>query len=414
MAGKKRKTTTKQTAKANSSRQMYSVIWFAIAIFLMFVVFMKGQNIWTAIHNFMFGVFGVTAYFYPFLLGFVAVLFAMDKTSGSITAKIVESAVLIMLIGGCVDIFAPHNSQFTFWGHLANAYTTGISLKSGGFFGALIGYPLYAGFGKTGAAITIIILMFVFLMIITGTTLISLFKTVAKPVKAVSAQAESAYQSRAQREENLQENGKKGNLKVIKGFNVDIPVDDIPEKREKKNESLNSKQRKVVSTYFDGEEQPEVEPIDEETNINTALKVASDEAKEESADKIKIDFEKEKSDFVEDMSEKEASFTIGYKYPPTSLLKAIKETDRKAREAELDSTAEHLVEILRSFGVETRVVDISKGPTVTRYELQPCAGVKISKITNLADDIALNLATAGVRIEAPIPNKAAVAYFHHM
>ena len=74
----------------------------------------------------------------------------------------------------------------------------------------------------------------------------------------------------------------------------------------------------------------------------------------------------------------------------------------------MDATANHLVETLRSFGVETRIVDISRGPTVTRYELQPCAGVKISKITNLADDIALNLATAGVRIEAPIPNKAAV------
>lgn len=67
-----------------------------------------------------------------------------------------------------------------------------------------------------------------------------------------------------------------------------------------------------------------------------------------------------------------------------------------------------MVDTLKSFGVETRIVDISRGPTVTRYELQPCAGVKISKITNLADDIALNLATAGVRIEAPIPNKAAV------
>ena len=67
-----------------------------------------------------------------------------------------------------------------------------------------------------------------------------------------------------------------------------------------------------------------------------------------------------------------------------------------------------MVRTLRSFGVETRIVDISRGPTVTRYELQPCAGVKISKITALADDIALNLAAGNVRIEAPIPNKAAV------
>lgn len=66
------------------------------------------------------------------------------------------------------------------------------------------------------------------------------------------------------------------------------------------------------------------------------------------------------------------------------------------------------MDTLKSFGVETRIINISRGPSVTRYELQPAAGVKISKITNLSDDIALNLATVGVRIEAPIPGKAAV------
>ena len=75
---------------------------------------------------------------------------------------------------------------------------------------------------------------------------------------------------------------------------------------------------------------------------------------------------------------------------------------------ELRANADLLVDTLRSFGVETRIVDISRGPAVTRYELQPSAGVKISRITNLADDIALNLAAGGVRIEAPIPNKAAI------
>ena len=75
---------------------------------------------------------------------------------------------------------------------------------------------------------------------------------------------------------------------------------------------------------------------------------------------------------------------------------------------ELRSNAEKLVTTLQSFGVQTRIIDIARGPAVTRYELQPSAGVKISKITNLADDIALNLAASGVRIEAPIPNKPAV------
>ena len=90
------------------------------------------------------------------------------------------------------------------------------------------------------------------------------------------------------------------------------------------------------------------------------------------------------------------------------MLNKTKKTARADTTAELKHNADKLVDVLRSFGVETRIIDISRGPTVTRYELQPSAGVKISKITGLADDIALNLAAAGVRIEAPIPNKPAV------
>ena len=97
-----------------------------------------------------------------------------------------------------------------------------------------------------------------------------------------------------------------------------------------------------------------------------------------------------------------------YRLPPVSLLKLPKNTSNADVSEELKLNASKLVETLKSFGVQTRIVDITRGPTVTRYELQPSTGVKISKITGLADDIALNLATAGVRIEAPIPNKPAV------
>ena len=97
-----------------------------------------------------------------------------------------------------------------------------------------------------------------------------------------------------------------------------------------------------------------------------------------------------------------------YRLPPVSLLKLPHNPRSEDVSEELKQNASKLVETLKSFGVQTRIVDITRGPTVTRYELQPSTGVKISKITGLADDIALNLATAGVRIEAPIPNKPAV------
>lgn len=101
--------------------------------------------------------------------------------------------------------------------------------------------------------------------------------------------------------------------------------------------------------------------------------------------------------------------TFVYHFPPVDLLKQA-DNDRNSEdaEAEMKNNADTLVDTLKSFGVQTRIVDIHRGPTVTRYELQPSAGVKISKITSLSDDIALNLAAAGVRIEAPIPGKAAV------
>ncbi len=398
-------------------RQLLSVIWFAVAVFLLCVVFIPGQNVWLAIHNFIFGVFGVTAYFYPFLLGFVAVLFAMDKIGGSMNAKVIESGILVILVGAAVDIFTKHNAALTFWQHLTAAYKSGSHLKSGGFLGALVGQPLYLAFGKTGAAITAILLIFVFLMIITGTTLMSLFRTIARPVKSISEQAENAYQARLERESEEAQSGKQ--LKVIKGFNVDIPVDDIPEKRNIPKTSLDEKQRKVVSAYY-GETaesepessaatEPEEETDDIKPEIETALKAAKNEAE---AEKRVIPTEKtaeptKPAEFSVPEKETEPK-AEGYSYPPLSLLNKSKATDTAALSAELDHTAGHLVDTLKSFGVETRIVDISRGPTVTRYELQPCAGVKISKITNLADDIALNLATAGVRIEAPIPNKAAV------
>lgn len=97
-----------------------------------------------------------------------------------------------------------------------------------------------------------------------------------------------------------------------------------------------------------------------------------------------------------------------YVFPSITLLNEPQPRNTALDSEQLKQNAQRLVDTLQSFGVQTRIIDISRGPAVTRYELQPSAGVKISKITNLADDIALNLAASGVRIEAPIPGKPAV------
>ena len=142
---------------------------------------------------------------------------------------------------------------------------------------------------------------------------------------------------------------------------------------------------------------------DRQTAVHEQKKAAVEKKPEKKAEKAAESLPDDKTGItVETESAKE------YRYPPLSLLEEGTSGDGVDIGDELKQNAELLVDTLKSFGVETRIINISRGPSVTRYELQPAAGVKISKITNLSDDIALNLATVGVRIEAPIPGKAAV------
>ena len=407
MAGKrkKRRSTTANSAATtkavnNAKRQVVSIVLFALAVFMMCIILIPGENVWNALHNFLFGVFGVTAFVYPIILGVTAVLFALDKCYGSASAKIVEASILSVFISAAVDIFGGKNG-IVFAEYIKTAYTNGMQLKSGGFIGALIGRPLVGMFGKTGAAITIILLMFVLLMLISGTTLIAFFKTIAKPVQKIEKHAEDAFVKRAERmvdEENDVPKRRRRN-------DIDISVDDIPEKRKVDVDGLNERQKHVIETYNGIDVDETTGEVVNEIETTPNKKKTEEKVVLTGTEEAEIEAEIENTQKTSGMIVTE---DVGYKFPPISLLKAPTFEDSLAAGTDLDTTAAHLVDTLRSFGVETRIVDISRGPTVTRYELQPCAGVKISKITNLADDIALNLATAGVRIEAPIPNKAAV------
>ncbi len=136
--------------------------------------------------------------------------------------------------------------------------------------------------------------------------------------------------------------------------------------------------------------------------INPVVKALNEYSAEEAQDPT-ADGEPEQSDEDEPVDEEQ------YILPPTTLLDEVVAGKTQADiQKELDANSQKIVETLRSFGVQTRIIGVCRGPTVTRYELQPAAGVKISKITGLADDIALNLAASGIRIEAPIPGKPAV------
>ena len=107
MATKKKSNQNKQNnshSKQKSKKQLRAIIWFALSVFLLFVVLIPGENVWNVLHNFMFRLFGVTAYAYPFLLGAIAIVYAKDKEGSTANAKIIESIVLVVLLGAFINV----------------------------------------------------------------------------------------------------------------------------------------------------------------------------------------------------------------------------------------------------------------------------------------------------------------------
>ncbi len=398
MAAKKgsaKKSGSKTSVKSNKQgrQQAISVVLFGISLLMLANVLIPSENAWKAIHDFLFGLFGWLTYIVPIFLIVVSVIYAMGKLREQTLLRVIGSAVIFLLIGGAIDIFLPHPVPAEgFNAHLNTAYLNGVAFKNAGFFGGLVGHPLFMAFGQAGAGVTICVLIFVVVLLTTGIGIIPFFKALGKPIAGIEKGVSNSFQKRIDNKTEVSVN------------DIDIPIGNGKKKKEV-DESVDQMGQRVISTYHGEDVVPtdDTEPDEASPTVGEALAAAKREAKRNKkiADEARSEIEEAAAEDIEMVRE-------GYKYPPIDLLKKDEIGNAGSIEAEMEQTADRLVETLRSFGVETRIVDISRGPTVTRYELQPSAGVKISKITNLADDIALNLAAAGVRIEAPIPGKAAV------
>ncbi len=442
-AARKSAKTAKAAASNTSRRQVGAIVLFAIAVLLLFVLLIPGGNVWAALQGFIFGLFGVCAYVWPFILIYVALMTSLDKDRVDLRAKILEATALIFLICAAVHIFAYQGSVDSYSGDIANAYRLGLDTHNGGAIGAIIGGIFLVLFAsKIPAGITIILLIFVMLLVTSGTTLAKFFKDLYKPVKKVSETAGEHFEERArlseerrQRQIELQNERFRFNPDVElgpepgKGKRLD--TDDITEaelqmtagKRKRKSaKAAESKNPKTANIYA-FQEDMNADPVEDITASSKPVPSSEKKAEVRLDDIVKKaakrgpDAASEKAAKAEPAAEPSGDPTLasgtdpdkpGYQLPPLTCLKAPSARSGASSEAELRSNAQKLVDVLQSFGVKTTLVDISRGPSVTRYELAPAAGVKISRITGLADDIALNLASGSVRIEAPIPNKAAV------
>lgn len=395
MAAKRKKSRRKTKAQLHAQNQVLAVVLCTVGLLFFFLAFVRGSEGWLASHNVLLGLFGWSSFFIGPVFVYISVMASFDKLSDDLPVRAALTAILLCMISAAFQIYLAGQPEYdTFAGLFRQLYADGLALRGGGIVSAVFGLPLML-LGAPGDRIAVSLLLFLLVMIITKSTIAGMLRAARKPVEKIADGYQELTSGMA--------------APAVKAAAapalIDIPLDDpapAPANGRAK--------KKLLDTLADtreaaGKPAPAGEIVPDEAGRQIYIDdIINRVARKDLADKPAASAPAAPVPAPEPKPDPPA-----YVLPPITLLREPKTGWRDASSAEeLRQNAQRLVDTLQSFGVQTRIIDISRGPAVTRYELQPSAGVKISKITSLADDIALNLAAAGVRIEAPIPNKAAV------
>lgn len=392
------------------------VVLFALSVLFFFISVIKGQGAWLFLHNLYVGAFGMFAsWVFPILTIVITVLYSIKEHEPKLLlVKSAESVAMILFISAFIHICRNQPGD-VFKEAVVNSYNSAPEIFNGGFFGAVLGW-LMLTFGKAPAVIVDLILIFVVFMFLSGITIIQFLKGAAKPATATYDKVKPAIDEKIEQRKRAK-------------AAIDVPLDPVAPSEENEQESDKSKKKKKKKDESEAPQSEEMrvsQQIIDDINAAIEKKKAEkvhnnsqivqepksideivENATDSNAKKASSDNDKASEKF-EVTGEQMNSTVEDYVIPPVSLLKAAKHAKEKDISNELKNSAEKLVETLHSFNVDATITDISRGPSVTRYELKPATGIRISKITTLTDDIALNLAATSIRIEAPIPGKSAV------
>ena len=455
-----------------SHRSAIMFVYLIVSLLLMTVAFIPGRNVWASIRGFFFGFFGLGFYLFDIFLLVIGVRVALNSlrrsciftTVCAFLASGMFSAVVHLTVN---SISAGGKEEFI--SQLVKAYELGMGFNegfvvTGGVLGAVFGGGMLHLLGKAAAFVFSVLLLAVFLFFFLNISFSSLSDCVSNAINGSKEKLDESNELRKARRLERQEKREQERLEAeaqLEKERLDendafdfsktqIELDDNMSVRRKKRSArpYNPEERLFTFTENDAAamkkekaereelvDTEDIEPISEKNpDINEAIEAAAGlkteenelpDGYEEVVDADEADLDAEAQSIVNaaiTKADKNARKNIEevknytdesrpkkeYCLPPIDCLKEPDFSRAGDYAAEMKTTAKKLVDTLKSFGVETNLIGVSRGPSVTRYELQPAPGVKINRITNLADDIALNLASAGVRIEAPIPNKSAV------
>lgn len=332
--------------KNNINRELLGVIVLSFGLLSLISLFSNKTGVVGAIlKNMYLTLMGFAGYIFPLIIIFIGISFIINKDSLDNDKKSIYLLLIFLCFIIILDIKFLKIETFSKKMNLAFNYSK--KGLGGGLIGGFLGFAFFKLFGTLGSYIILSIIILVDFLLITEIKLVDLF---SKP-KSIK------INNYTNKEKNKEKN--KEIINTTNNVNDNIKIIDYT-KGESKNNIIKDK----------------IQSIEDDKNIKYNIKP-------------NIDLD-------------------NYEFPPINLLKDKFDKTSIDDKKEILTNAKKIEETMKNFGINANIIQISKGPTITCYELQPAPGVKVSRIVNLSDDISLNLATSDVRIEAPIPGKAAV------
>lgn len=424
-----KKVDTKQTEKkpGNPNSILNQILPFILGLLAFVVAFCLiatkysgfiGKNI---VCPLLCGLFGLGAASVPFLILIQAILWKKSIETQSVLLKLISSLFVLVSFSVITHVITNPDIKFT------ELWSKGIEWTGSGIIGGGLAKLFVAGIDKALTLCIFIPLMLIFTTFLFGLTPITAITFIKNKI------IELKNQSSEQRDLNIQEEPKvwhsirnKKNLKISNEtfeeekiepdcFTVDMAAFDEAMKKRNEMEIDISIEDDKPPFDQDAKDEKAKEAVKNESFVKPVNMPTDKEKRADSESDVSVPDAKELELMVErklikevPAPKKEIQAVKEYVFPPLNFLNYETNTKNEDISQEMRTTAVKLVETLRSFKVKTRVIDVSRGPSITRYELAPEEGVRVRTIANLVDDISLNLATSGVRIEAPIPGKAAV------
>ena len=414
--GRKKKSKSPMKKIRTMSPETSIIIMIIIGLMLGVIIYTGAGQIGATLNPVFGGLMGIIKYIVP--IGVIITGISLMREEHDLVISKLSQFVICML---CICVIM-HIHQFsktdiasniTFEEVINEAYNLGTANKGGGAIGAIIATPMIKMIGIVGASILAVVVGVVTFLYMIG---INPIQYLIDLIEGRESQKEERRAIRAEKNEAFEE--KKKNLKAIRMQERQLLKERMQQENEQQDEQIDLLQNEIVINRFDDNRKPAQDKkakFSLKDMANVELDDKRGKGSANTADELQDMFkevEEEKEEKTKEVLQLDHyTHTIedeNYVMPPIDLLTPGAPTSNKGSNKSLQDTANRLTKTLHSFGVSAKVENVTVGPVITRYELKPAEGVRVSKIAKLSDDIALNLAAETIRIEAPIPGKQAV------